>query len=443
MIELLLGNKPPTTHSGLSDKDLVCFGLDLEKIKEAVSALGATWIIDHRILSNREGKEPFLVKTRIGESDFSITLSKKLSRNGGYFDQAAELFEDALCRDFTVNAVYYDPILEVFSDPLKAANDFYARRLELCSLTGLSEDPVRILRAMSFVSRLGFTAGPKLLEATVRDWPLLAWVPPDRLWPEWRKWALGFWPRFGLEFLRETGALAFWPDLMALINSPQLHKFHPEGDVWNHTLLVVESMSRLNLPVSMGRVFLTMASLLHDIGKPTVTYVRPDGLVVTRGHGPAGIPLARKFLRSVKAPSSVTKPVLKIIERHMDMSFREPTTLSLRVLARRLAPFCDLSHFWALSRADWNGRNPCPTKYPWTLEEFLEPVNGEKGPGAIPLEAKELMAGLDLKGGPMVGRLMEIISSAFDSGKITTSQEAMELAASYLEEPNLCCFQSR
>ncbi|MDR2302931.1 MAG: hypothetical protein LBF38_12970, partial [Deltaproteobacteria bacterium] len=245
LMEEKLGKSPPSMHSGLGDKDLVCFGLDIETIKEAFSILGPTWIVDHRVLANRETKEPVLVIVRMGESEFSVSLSRKRVDDQIVFDPKASLAEDAICRDFTVNAVYYDPLLEVFFDPLNADGDFRARRLELCHPKGLIEDPVRILRAMSFISRLGFIPGQKLLGATGRDWPLLGFLPPDRLWPEWKKWAMSGRPRLGLEYLRQSGALAFWPDLQALIDSPQRFKFHPEGDVWNHTLLVVEAMGEL------------------------------------------------------------------------------------------------------------------------------------------------------------------------------------------------------
>jgi hypothetical protein len=201
-------------------------------------------------------------------------------------------------------------------------------------------------------------------------------------------------------------------------------------------------MGELNVPASMGRVFLTLTSLLHDIGKPKVTVISPDGRVVTRGHGQAGLPLAKKFLASIKAPGHVSKPVLRLIERHMDLTFREPTTLNLKILARRLAPFCDLGHFWAMAKADWNGRSPYPFFYPWTLEEFLEPVDGQTGPGPIPLEARELMEKLNLEGGPIVGKLMDVVTQAFDQGTVRTAEEALELAASALANPGFMAANS-
>lgn len=421
------------------DRDLVVFGMELAEIQNAVASLGPAWIIGHRTLSDRKIKKPSLVNVRLDDEDFSLSLSRRFEVGGLVHDPFSSFREDALSRDFTVNAIYFDPILPVdegFLDPLEGRGDLRARRLELCSPPALAADPLRILRAMVFISRLGFIAGPELRAGAGRCWQLLDLIPLERLWPEWRKWAASPHPRLGLDFLKDSGALNYWPDLRAMVGSPQLHKFHPEGDVWSHTLLVVEAMSELDLPLQAGRVFLTMACLLHDIGKPLVTKVREDGTVSTKGHTKAGLPLVRRFLGGILAPSHIQKAALRVIERHMDLSFREPSTLNLRILARRLAPFCDLAHFWAMAAADWNGRNPLYETFPWSLEEFLEPVNGERGPGPIPLEAKDLMCALGLTGGPTVGRLMEILTRAFDCGKISTREEALELAATALYDPD-------
>jgi tRNA nucleotidyltransferase (CCA-adding enzyme) len=285
------------------------------------------------------------------------------------------------------------------------------------------------------LSRLGFTAGPDLLAQAGRCSKGLDSVPKDRLWPEWRKWAASRQPRLGLDFLKDSGAIGHFPDLRALIGSPQFLKFHPEGDAWTHTVLVVEAMSELDLPLESGRVVLTLAALLHDIGKPAVTRVLDDGRVSTKGHAKAGLPLARRFLSSIWAPARVKKEILRLIDRHMDLSFREPDPLNLRILARRLAPFSDLARFWALAAADWNGRSPRLEAYPWSLEEFLEPVGGERGPGPIPLEARDLMLALELPAGPDVGRLMDLVTRAFDCGQISTREQGLKLAAQAFADP--------
>ena len=184
--------------------------------------------------------------------------------------------------------------------------------LRACHLAGRLIS-VGLTPAMVFISRLGFTPGRDLLWGANRCWKLLDLVPLERVWPEWRKWAASRHPRFGLDFLKDSGALSFFPDLKAMVGSPQLYKFHPEGDAWSHTLLVVDAMSRLDLTLEAGRVFLTMACLLHDIGKPLVTKVVEGGRVSTMGHTKAGMPLARRFLSAIMAPVHVQKAALKII----------------------------------------------------------------------------------------------------------------------------------
>ncbi|MDR1658471.1 MAG: HD domain-containing protein [Deltaproteobacteria bacterium] len=431
-----LGEAPDLSQQ---DCDVVVFGLDIDELCATLSEIGQTSLIGHRTFSHRKVKEPSLVNVRINDTDFSLSLSRRIDNDNVTFDPSSSVREDSLARDFRANAVYFDPLKpagEEFLDPLGGIDDIKARRLELCSEKGLVVDPLRILRAMSFVSRLSFTPGALLLKATSQSWRDLEQIPLERLWPEWRKWAASRWPRFGLDYLKTSGALSFWPQLAKMVGSPQLYKFHPEGDVWSHTLLVVEAMSNLNLPLSSGRVFLTMACLLHDIGKPLVSHINERGQVSTYGHAKAGYPVAKNFLQSIMAPSHIQKSILRIIDRHMDLSFQEPTTIKLRILARRLAPFCNLEHFWAIAMADWNGRMPFPWRFPWTLEEFLAPVGGQKGPGPIPLEAKELMVALGLSGGPTVGRLMDIVTEAFDTGQITDRSEALELAAVALADPD-------
>jgi tRNA nucleotidyltransferase/poly(A) polymerase len=429
------GGRPLSEEARLlADRDAVCLGLDLEGVRGALSAFGPGAAVGHRTLAASREKEPFLVPLNVGGVRATVTAGRRALGGRVVFDPGAGLEEDSLSRDFTINSLHYDPLAEKFVVPPGAGDDFRARRLEIRSPGALRDDPLRILRAMVLLSRLGLAPGPGLLAAAGRDWPGLGLLPAGRLWPEWRRWALSARPRLGLEYLKSSGALAFWPELSALVGSPQRWKFHPEGDAWNHTALVVQSMGELGLTEARGRVFLTMAALLHDVGKPKATETLPDGSVSTRGHGPAGLPLAAKFLREAGAPGIVAKKVLRLVGRHMDLTFRPPEKMSLTVLARRLHPLCDLSHFWALARADWNGRRPNLESYPWSLDEFLEPVGGRVGPGEIPLEAPELMARLGLPGGPAVGGLMRAVAEAFDLGRVSTREEALELAASLLAE---------
>ena len=174
------GDQVRQLSPGQGDRDLVVFGMELGEIQNAVADLGPAWIIGHRTLSDRKTKEPSLVNVRLDDSDFTISQSRRVEVDGLLQDPRATIREDALSRDFTVNAVYHDPLAplgSVFIDPLGGMADLRGRRLELCSPPALSADPLRILRAMGFISRLGFTAGGHLLSACARCWPLLDLVP--------------------------------------------------------------------------------------------------------------------------------------------------------------------------------------------------------------------------------------------------------------------------
>ncbi|MDR3204460.1 MAG: hypothetical protein LBV23_06915, partial [Deltaproteobacteria bacterium] len=271
-MEIELGLKPSDwPFERENDCDAVVFGLGLEETKNSFAALGPSWIIEHRTIVNRMIKEPALVKVKVDDVELSVAIAKKNMDGSFFFYPEAQLNDDAQTRDFTVNAIYYDPLEKAFFDPLGGLDDLLARRLKICSETCFTEDPVRILRAMVFISRFGLTPSPQLTAAANQAWPLLVRVPSERFWPEWRKWTLSRSPHFGLNFLKESGALNFWPDLAALCQSPQRLKYHPEGDVWNHTVLAVEVISRLEIANPSERSFMILTCLLHDIGKPIVT----------------------------------------------------------------------------------------------------------------------------------------------------------------------------
>ncbi|MDR0549510.1 MAG: hypothetical protein LBI10_08925, partial [Deltaproteobacteria bacterium] len=248
------------------DFDLVAFGLDLPRILAVAENLGSARLIFRNF---RGQKFPALVRFRAGSLVFEISPAKSPDNPFGFTPEAS-LNEDALSRDFTVNAIYADPLAETIIDPLAGLDDLKAQRLTPVSPFSIAQDPLRILRAMALISRRGYTATARLLDQVAKNWPSLKTVAPDRFWPEWARWSKARWPHLGLSFLRTSGALGFYPELTALVGSPQNPRFHPEGDVFNHTFLVVQAMSELKLPDPRRKSLLTFAALLHDVGKPRV-----------------------------------------------------------------------------------------------------------------------------------------------------------------------------
>lgn len=136
-------------------------------------------------------------------------------------------------------------------------------------------------------------------------------VPKDVRWDYWRLWSLSEHPHRGLLFLRDSGWLDVFPEIFSLVGIPQNEKTHPEGDVFNHTVLSVKEAAILASRDEVSedeRIVLTLSALCHDFGKATVN---------DKTHGTSGVELAENFLRGIGAPSWVISQVGKLIYHHM------------------------------------------------------------------------------------------------------------------------------
>ncbi|MDR1607394.1 MAG: HD domain-containing protein [Deltaproteobacteria bacterium] len=422
--------------------DLVAFGLDWLEILQVAQSQGEARLVFQTQLSGT--KKPSLVWLKIGtlileisrprefwpdseiqtfESVWNVVLTKEKLYPKDYVQD--ELKDDALGRDFKVNAFYYDLLEKTILDPLGSFADLKAKRVSLAHHFSLERDPLRVLRAMVLISRSGFTADKDLLQSARANWPHLNKVVKDRFWPEWARWSRSRWPHLGLHFLKDSGAIAFWPELAAMIGCPQNFRFHPEGDAWNHTVLVVQAMSELPTLIPERLTHWLMAALLHDVGKPVVVRFNENGTPITKNHPEAGVPVAKKFLRSIKTPEKIVAVVAKLTRWHMELAFKRLTTEGLRLVARKLAPESDLVDYWAMSAADWNGRRPRINLFPYSLDEYLSPVDGERTSPKPLLAGQDLIAAFSLTPGPDVGKLLSQLNSAYDLGEIKTREEAL------------------
>jgi tRNA nucleotidyltransferase (CCA-adding enzyme) len=418
-----------------ADLDLVVFGLSFERVLELLGRMGRPMVLKRGVFLDEPRFEP-LIHFRSRGRILDVTLPAGEPRPFS----PERLKEDARRRDFTLNALYMDPLSGEILDPLGGLEDVLNRRLVPASEDLFERDPLRLLRAFSLISRRSLTAHPDLLRLSRKHRDLLKLVSKDRFWPEWRSWAASGDPHLGLGFLDESGLLSLFPELMSLKEHQQGWHFHPEGSVWNHTLLVVREISRLRLPERSGHSFdrgiLVLAALTHDIGKNAATRVRDpeSGRIHYPGHAPAGVPLARSFLKSVMCPGRVSRPVLKLVRWHMEGAFSRLGTGDLRRLARDLAPEATLAELWALKAADWNGRLYWPESYPHTLEDFLEPVGGSlKRPEDL-ISGGEMKRLFGLEEGPELGRLKNLVREAHDQEVVSTREEALRLVSVHLRE---------
>ncbi|MDR2460575.1 MAG: HD domain-containing protein [Deltaproteobacteria bacterium] len=422
----------------LTDIDLVAFNISFEDLVQSLAPLGHISTLWRRQIEGALYKLP-LIQLKRHKTRLEISLPRDLSGNFRPVTfLSANILNDAQARDFTANALYLDPLTGELFDPLGGLNDLRRMSLVPCSADSITLDPLRSLRAMNLIARRAFTAHPSLTRAVSLNWRLLSRVPRERLWPEWNTWAHSPFPHLGLHFLKESGLLNFYPNLNKLSTLPQGERFHPEGNVWNHTVLTVAALTKLPLPQGHNKSVLLLTALLHDIGKGVATPSDkpqrnyPD-------HARLGAPLVKDFLSSIHCPKRLAKPILKLILRHMDCAFSSITFGNLRQIARYLAPHADLADFWAITAADWNGRSPWPEKFPYTLEDFLEPVGGNLQPLEELLNGKELIALLGISEGREIGRLKKLIVEAQDKELIKTKEEALKLARENLS-PQLLSF---
>ena len=177
-------------------------------------------------------------------------------------------------RDFTVNAIAYDPFTDTLIDPHGGATDLQARVLRHTS-AAFGEDPLRVLRAMQFAARFDFSLAPETatLSRQIADtfWEL----PVERVWGEWDKWATkASKPSQGLIVLKQAGWLHHFPEIAALDGVPQEPEWHPEGDVFIHTghcLDALVGLATWRNGTPHTRRILSLSVLGHDFGKALTT----------------------------------------------------------------------------------------------------------------------------------------------------------------------------
>ncbi len=267
----------------------------------------------------------------------------------------ADNYEQAvLRRDFTINALLMDILSGEILDYVGGRNDISQRVIRHTQAAVFEDDPLRAYRAVVLAARLKFSIHPETIKLmTEVDFQS---VPPERVYQELKKLLLVTKPSLGLRYLKETGVLQkLHPDLYRLIGCRQQPKNHPEGDVWEHTLLVVDKAAELKNN-SKSPVVLMWAALLHDIGKPATTKKREDK-ITAYGHDLAGEKVAAKFLEDLKSSSILMGEVANLVREHMHpvLLYKQRENVSDKAI-NKLVNRVDLRELLLLSEADYLGR---------------------------------------------------------------------------------------
>ncbi len=252
-----------------------------------------------------------------------ISLPRRESKRGEghrafeiFSDPGLSVAEASRRRDFTVNAMYLDPLTGELEDPHHGRDDLEKRILRAVS-PRFAEDPLRVLRGMQFAARFSLQATDETLALCARmD---LEGLPAERLFEEWAKFLLkGRDLSGGLEFLRRSTWLRFFPELAALVGCAQDPVWHPEGDVWEHTKRCLDAFAATRLGDAREDLVVGLAVLCHDFGKPATTFFdAKKGRLRSLGHDEAGVAPTVSFLKRLTNDAELLKAVPLLVAAHM------------------------------------------------------------------------------------------------------------------------------
>jgi len=229
-------------------------------------------------------------------------------------DPDMDIDEALARRDFTMNAMAWDPDTLELRDPFNGRADLNAHVLRHAS-DRFREDPLRVLRGMQLAARFTLTAAPETV--ALCKTLTLDGQPSERLWEEWKKLLLqGVKPSLGLQFLSDCGWLRFYPKLATLQGCEQDPIWHPEGDVWIHTLHCLDWFAMERTGNQDDDLIAGLSILCHDFGKPSTT-TTDYGRITSRGHEPEGEAPTRRFLERLTKQDDLINGVIPLVLCHL------------------------------------------------------------------------------------------------------------------------------
>ncbi|HEY3383318.1 MAG TPA: HD domain-containing protein [Vicinamibacterales bacterium] len=389
----------------------------------------------------------------IGESftvykigDIDVALPRRESKAGrghkGFLvegDPGMAVEEAARRRDFTINAIAWDPLTEIYLDPRGGRDDLERRILRVVDPSTFGDDSLRVLRAMQFVARFELDVDPATLQLC-RVIPLDD-LPAERVWGEFEKLLLlPARPSRGFSFARDAGIVdRLLPEMAALVGCEQEPEWHPEGDVWTHTLLVIDQAHRRtdDLPRA-SRLAVMLGAVCHDFGKPSTTAFF-DGRTRSHNHEEAGVPPARALLDRLNVHSidgvDVRSQVFGLTAHHLKPGSWYKVRDEVGDGAfRRLAQKVDLELLARLAAADCLGRTgefDC-TAMAWFLDRARS-LGVEHEPPRPLLLGRHLLA-LGLEPGPRIGEILRVVYERQLDGTITTTDEGILAAKAIVDD---------
>jgi tRNA nucleotidyltransferase (CCA-adding enzyme) len=412
------------------DLDLEVFGVAQDDLPALLGALGRVEPVGRAFPVYKLGP-------------IDVALPRRESKHGrGHTaftvegDPAMPFEEAARRRDFTINAIGWDPLTGEYLDPFGGRADLDARRLRVVDPRTFADDSLRVLRAVQFAARFDCALDDEA-RAICRAIPLDD-LPAERLWGEVEKLLLvAERPSLGFTVARDLGVIEqVLPEMVPLYDCPQDPEWHPEGDVWIHTLMVIDEARQRNADLDRPRLAAVMlGAVCHDLGKPLTTAVI-DGRWRSPGHEAAGVPAATQVLDRFNVNSidgyDVRRQVLGLVAEHLRPSAFHKTKDTVKDGAfRRLAARVDLELLVRFGRADCHGRGgtfDC-SAMDWFIER-ARTLGVEHAPPAPILLGRHLLD-LGVAPGPRMGEILRAVYERQLDGAVVSLDDAV--AAAHVE----------
>jgi poly(A) polymerase len=369
------------------------------------------------------GKSFGVVRVREGEEFFEVAMFRQ---DGAYLDgrhpesvTPATPEEDAQRRDFTINGMFFDPVAERLIDFVGGEADLRAGILRAIGNPEhrFAEDHLRLLRAIRFAARLGFRIEATTWEAIRAGAAMIRTVSAERIRDELNRIFTVAKPERGLDLLDQSGLLAHvLPDIAALHGVEQPPQYHPEGDVFEHTRLMLTKVQEPDLELALSILF-------HDVGKKPTAKVDENGRIRFNEHESVGAEMAEKIMTGLRYDNKTIHNVKELVRHHMqfkDVNHMRPSTLK-KMMARQ-----NFVKELELHRIDCESSHGDLTHWDY-LKGQLETMTPEQIDPPSLITGHDLIA-MGVPPGKTIGRILEAVRIAQLENAVQTRHEAMALA---------------
>lgn len=354
--------------------------------------------IKHGTVTVMVDDDAYEVTTYRGESGYSD------GRHPDFTYPVATIQEDLSRRDFTINAIGYDPIDDVFCDPFCGSSDILLERIRCVGDPDarFKEDGLRCLRACRFAATLGFSIDPPTFAAIINNVDTYKKVSPERIRSEWMKALQAEDPSKAFEIMMITGLLgATVPELIDSVGCAQ-NDWHAY-DVWTHVLEVLKCAKKDPL--------VQLAALFHDVSKPECKGVhKATGKATFYNHEERGAVVTREIMTRLKFSNDEIDTVSHLVLHHLIPHDERLSSAALRRWVIKVGAE-HVDRVLDLAQADLEGKGPALNKMPDDfVKRFRERIafQATKSPivsktGQLAINGKDIMEKMGWKSGPQIG----------------------------------------